>query len=53
MAKTFYHCPECDRIHDDPADALYALLVVCTSCALERDLAAFARARRTDFVQAA
>ncbi|MFY9778921.1 MAG: hypothetical protein WAJ85_00240 [Candidatus Baltobacteraceae bacterium] len=53
MAETTYHCPECDRLHDDPADAVYALLVVCTDCALERDLAAFARAPQTDFVRAA
>jgi hydrogenase maturation factor HypF (carbamoyltransferase family) len=53
MTEALYHCPDCNRIHDDPADALYALLVVCTNCALERELAAFAQASQADFVQAA
>jgi predicted RNA-binding Zn-ribbon protein involved in translation (DUF1610 family) len=53
MAATQYQCPECSHIHDDPADAAYRLLVTCTSCALERELAAFERARQSDLVRAA
>jgi hypothetical protein len=53
MPKPLYHCPDCNAIHDEPADALYALLVVCTTCALERDLAAFAQRSDPEFVRAA
>ncbi|MGP6157636.1 MAG: hypothetical protein ACLPYS_09075 [Vulcanimicrobiaceae bacterium] len=53
MLNTLYHCPDCNEIHDDPADAVYALLVVCTNCALERELADFAREALPDFVKAA
>ena len=53
MAATSYQCPDCNALHDDPADAVYALLVVCASCALERDLAALAQAAPPDVVKAA
>jgi hypothetical protein len=53
MNKTLYHCPDCNAVHDDPADAVYALLVVCTDCALERDLAALARDSEPEFIRAA
>ena len=53
MATILYHCPDCNRLHDEPADAAYALLVLCLSCALERELAAVPRPTGQDFVKAA
>ena len=38
MALPLYHCPDCCWPHEEPGDAAYALLVICTSCALEREL---------------
>jgi hypothetical protein len=53
MTKTLYHCPDCNDVHDDPADAVYALLAVCTACALERELADLGHDSRPEFVKAA
>jgi hypothetical protein len=53
MTTMLYHCPDCDRLHDEPADAAYALLVVCLNCALERDLAAVPQPSGRDLVAAA
>jgi hypothetical protein len=32
---TLYHCPDCDRIHDEPFEAAFMLLVRCVDCAVE------------------
>jgi rRNA maturation protein Nop10 len=53
MATMLYHCPDCNRLHDEPADATYALSVVCLSCALEREVAAPPRPSGRDLVTAA
>ena len=53
MTASWYHCPDCNELHDDPADAVYALLVVCTECALERELAARVAEAAPAFVKAA
>ena len=53
MATMLYHCPDCNRLHEEPADASYALLVVCVSCALERELTAAPRPSSRDLVKAA
>jgi len=34
---TLYHCPDCDRVHDDPYDAAFSLLARCHDCGLEAD----------------
>jgi hypothetical protein len=31
---TLYHCPDCDRIHDEPFEAAFTLLARCIDCAL-------------------
>jgi hypothetical protein len=31
---TLYHCPDCDRIHDEPFDPAISLLARCIDCAL-------------------
>jgi hypothetical protein len=31
---TLYHCPDCDRIHDEPFEATFTLLARCIDCAL-------------------
>jgi hypothetical protein len=38
---TLYHCPDCDRIHDEPFEAAFTLLARCIHCALaaERETA--------------
>ncbi len=42
---TLYHCPDCDRVHNDPFEAAFSLLARCVDCALatERHAAAVAR----------
>ncbi len=32
---TLYHCPDCDRIHDDPFEAAFGLFAQCVDCALD------------------
>jgi len=32
-----YHCPDCDRIHDEPYDAAYSLFARCFDCGLEAE----------------
>ncbi len=32
---TLYHCPDCDRIHDEPFEAAYSLMARCVDCSLE------------------
>jgi len=32
---TLYHCPDCDRIHDEPFEAAFTLLARCVDCSLE------------------
>jgi len=34
---TLYHCPDCDRIHDEPYDAAISLFARCTECGLDAD----------------
>jgi len=34
---TLYHCPDCDRIHDEPYDAAFSLLARCIDCGLDAD----------------
>ena len=29
-----YHCPDCDRIHDDPYEAAFTLLARCLDCGM-------------------
>jgi len=36
-----YHCPDCDRIHDDPYEAAFGLLARCHDCGLESDYARY------------
>jgi hypothetical protein len=36
---TLYHCPDCKRTHDEPAEAAYVLTVRCLDCALELEYA--------------
>ncbi len=33
-----YHCPECHRLHDEPAEAAYVLSVRCFDCVFELEL---------------
>ncbi len=35
---TFYECPECHLMHDDPAEAAYVVAVRCLDCALDEAL---------------
>jgi hypothetical protein len=37
---TLYHCPDCDRIHDEPFEATFTLLARCIDCALASERAA-------------
>jgi hypothetical protein len=37
---TLYHCPDCNRTHDEPAEAAYVLSVRCLDCAFELEFAA-------------
>jgi len=30
-----YHCPDCDRVHDEPFEAAFSLLAPCIDCGLE------------------
>ncbi len=32
-----YHCPACDRVHDEPYEAAFGLLARCQDCGLEAD----------------
>jgi hypothetical protein len=32
-----YHCPDCDRIHDDPYEAAFSLLAPCVDCGADAD----------------
>jgi hypothetical protein len=32
---TLYHCPDCDRIHDEPFEAAFTLMARCVDCSLE------------------
>ena len=32
---TLYHCPDCDRIHDEPFEAAFTLLARCVDCAVD------------------
>ena len=32
---TLFHCPDCDRIHDEPFEAAAGLLARCVDCSLE------------------
>jgi hypothetical protein len=29
---TLYHCPDCDRVHDDPFEAAFTLFARCIDC---------------------
>jgi len=31
----FFDCPECSRVHDEPATGAYVLTVLCLDCDLE------------------
>jgi len=41
---TLYHCPDCDRIHDEPFEAAFTILARCVDCSLERLTGEAARA---------
>jgi hypothetical protein len=30
-----FHCPDCDRIHDEPFEAAFTLLARCIDCGIE------------------
>ena len=48
---TLFHCPDCDRIHDDPFEAAFGLFARCVDCGLD---AGFRDARFSgDVLQAA
>jgi hypothetical protein len=32
-----YHCPDCDRIHDDPFEAAFSLLAPCVDCGVDAE----------------
>jgi hypothetical protein len=34
---TLYHCPDCDRIHDEPYQAAFSLFARCVDCGLDAD----------------
>ena len=34
---TLYHCPDCDRIHDEPYEAAFGLFARCVDCGLDTD----------------
>jgi hypothetical protein len=34
---TLYHCPDCDRIHDEPYEAAFGLFARCVDCGLDAD----------------
>jgi hypothetical protein len=36
---TLYHCPDCDRIHDEPFEAPSGVLARCIDCVLTGELA--------------
>jgi ribosomal protein S27E len=42
----FYDCPDCGRMHDEPAGAAYLLQVRCLDCDLEQRLHEASRAQR-------
>jgi len=39
LEMTLYHCPDCDRIHDEPFEATFTLLARCIDCALASERA--------------
>jgi hypothetical protein len=34
---TLYHCPECDRIHDEPFEAAAGMFAICFDCGSQRE----------------
>jgi len=34
---TLYHCPDCDRIHDEPFEAAFGLFARCVDCGMDAD----------------
>ena len=44
---TLFHCPDCDRIHDEPFEAATGLLARCVDCSLEALLRADRRRAAT------
>jgi hypothetical protein len=34
---TLYHCPDCERVHDEPYEAVLGLFARCVDCALGSD----------------
>ena len=50
---TLFHCPDCDRIHDEPFEAATGLLARCVDCSLEQLLGAERRRATTPAALAA
>jgi hypothetical protein len=38
-----YQCPDCLKVHDEPVDAAFAVVVPCPDCSLDAELRGRAR----------